>query len=194
VCVGSTYTCNNGRNRLLTSRTGKEQRAARAKSATANSRQMSDWSLGNYGLEVQEPWARLILDGKKTIETRGYALPEALWNQKIWILEAKVGERGPGCSSVDDVIHLQNNTNDIITCIGWCVFDRIFRYNTRLQFESDLDQHLVPSTCKFAFNEHKDVYGWVVSSCGYLENNNEEPWDVAIRRMRSLFLLKRGDL
>jgi hypothetical protein len=103
--------------------------------------------------------------------------------------------RGPGFSSVDDMIHLQNNKNDGIACIGWCVFDSIFRYNTRSQFESDwigiVCQHLVPSHCQFVYSEHMDVYGWVISSCGYLEDNNEEPWDVAIRRMRSSFHLQR---
>ena len=38
---------------------------------------------GRVGLEVQAPWTSLILEGRKTIETRGYALPQNLLNIPI---------------------------------------------------------------------------------------------------------------
>lgn len=41
-----------------------------------------------YALEVQAPWSRRLLDGTKTIETRGYSLPTVVMDAPVLLIES----------------------------------------------------------------------------------------------------------
>ena len=155
------------------------------------------WTMGTFGLEMQTPWARMILDGYKTIEIRSYDLPKDLIQKKIFILESKTGERGSGISAIDDMSRLDDPENFKIDCIGWCCFDCIIQYKCRSQFEADKQFHCVDQDSIFGWkdDQEKIMYGWKVGSYCYLNKDDmcKKKWTVAIRRMRSLFELQSDD-
>jgi hypothetical protein len=148
------------------------------------------WSTGTFGLEMQKPWARWILEGKKSIETRLYNFPPALIGQKIFILESQTGS---GYSTIQNITRMDDPKVYTMECIGWCIFHRITLYTDRSQFEMDHNKHCVDRDSIFGWKDHEEkiIYGWEVHSYGYL--NNEIKWNVAIRRMRSLFQLQTSE-
>ncbi len=104
-----------------------------------------------YALEVQAPFSTYILEGRKTIETRAYALPPALLHQPIYLLESQQGQ--DGVSSVGDFIPAQERASDDtsttavtpkVRIIGTVVFTSCTQYTTQAQFDADREKHLVP--------------------------------------------------
>ena len=49
-----------------------------------------------FGLEMQQPWADLVLQGKKQIETRTYKLPPSLLYKHVAISESDSGSNTSG--------------------------------------------------------------------------------------------------
>ena len=97
-----------------------------------------------YALEVQAPFSRYILEGKKSIETRAYALPPALLHKPIYLLESQQGQ--DGVSSVGDFIPAQVPTRDTpsVRIFGTVVFTACTQYTSQVQFDADREKHLVP--------------------------------------------------
>ena len=90
------------------------------------------WEEHKFGLEMQHPWSKLLLDGKKSIETRAYDLPKALIGKRIEILQSQPGE--DGVSSLGNVIDCgltSSNSSSIVKRVGWCIFDRVILYRYR---------------------------------------------------------------
>ena len=151
----------------------------------------SGWRNQIFGLEMQHPWSRLLLNGTKTIETRLYDLPKDLIGRKIFILESQPGK--DGVSSIGNVL----DSNDIernIKTVGWVKFDRVSMYRYRAKFEADEKKHLVKRDSGYGWKEDtKLIYGWVVASKGKYKDNcgkkqSKKPQIKSmIRRMRSLF-------
>lgn len=144
------------------------------------------WKSLSVGLEMQEPWAGLLLRGKKKIETRAYDLPKFLFGRKIDILQTKHGKDGisslPNVMAIDEVV-------DKVERIGWCIFDRVIIYRYKAKFEADEPKHLVKSDSAYGWkHDTKVVYGWVVAKCGtYKKGENIDGDTLLVRRMRSLF-------
>lgn len=149
------------------------------------------WNSIKIGLEMQEPWAALLTNGTKTIETRAYNIPKALVGKKIDILESKRGKEG--FSSLPNVM-VGEECNQAIKRIGWCIFDRVIVYRYKAKFDADEGKHLVKPESNYGWRDDtKVVYGWVVSKCGKYKQTKgkkrKQPKEIkcAIRRMRSLF-------
>ncbi len=148
------------------------------------------WNSINVGLEMQEPWAALLLKGTKTIETRAYDIPKALIGKKIDILESKRGK--DGFSSIPNIL-VGEECETKIKRLGWCVFDRVIMYRYKAKFEADESKHLVKPESNYGWKDDtKIVYGWVVSKCGKYKNGKKKKglpkrMKCAVRRMRSLF-------
>ena len=141
-----------------------------------------------FGLEMQQPYSAFVISGKKLIESRAYALPEALLDKKIEILQSEKGQ--DGVSSVPDrvVLHKASNDNSPLKRIGWVTFEKCIHYNTREEFEADRAKHLVDPNSGYGWNDRRPMFGWVVGSYQKYDTTNEQTYDaVAIRRMRSLF-------
>ena len=120
-----------------------------------------------FGLEMQYPWSKHLLNGSKLIETRGYDLPSSLISTennevKIDILESQQGK--DGVSSVPNVVYLTSQSP--LKRIGWTTFVQSIRYKSREQFEADADKHLVDPSSGYGWNDNRPMYGWVVGSCG----------------------------
>jgi mRNA N6-methyladenine demethylase len=146
------------------------------------------WKTNSFGLEMQEPWARYVTDGIKSIETRAYTLPPALIGQKIVILQSQQGKTG--VSALTNKLDL---TSDIVKRIGWCTFSNVIEYRDQFAFEADEKCHLVKSTDKvygWKAGVTEKIFGWVVGDYGLYEPEiHDGVRCIAVRRFRSLFQL-----
>lgn len=102
------------------------------------------------GINIQFPWSRLLLDGSKSIETRGYPLPEKFKGKELAIIETP-GREGRGSGIYKAQV------------IGIIVFSESFRYETKSQWKSDMVRHKVPPDHDlYGFDPTKPKYGWKV--------------------------------
>lgn len=144
------------------------------------------WTNLQFGLEMQQPWVDLLLDGKKSIETRAYNIPKSLIGKRIEILQSSKGD--VGVSSLGNTIRVDSH---VVKHVGWVVFDRVIRYINRELFEADSVKHQVKRDSGYGWKEETTlIYGWVVSDVGRRELClQQSPFATAERRMRSLFEL-----
>jgi len=146
------------------------------------------WQNKTFGLELQSPWARLLLDGKKTIETRSYDIPsEKLLGRKIDVLESMAGTCGK--SSIGNIVESLQEVSSVVKRIGWFKVSHVIKYESKVQFEDDERKHLVPKKSAYAWKEGTTIYGWVVSTCGYYNDKNRDSQQISrlFRRYRSIF-------
>jgi alpha-ketoglutarate-dependent dioxygenase FTO len=150
------------------------------------------WNDRMFALELQSPWAELLLEGKKTIETRSYDLPAALIGKRIDILRSLPGTAG--VSSLDNCIAIGPVASPVpVQRIGWCTFKRVIRYTNRISFQADEDSHLVTKDSGYAWKDGKTqvIFGWVVGDCGMYADRSDFAGIASLeRRMRSLFEVK----
>ena len=146
------------------------------------------WTLSKFGLELQEPWAGLLVDGKKTIETRAYALPEALLGKKVQILQSRKGCVGK--SGLGNEVDIDGTS---VAIIGWCKFSKVIKYTDQPAFEGDEQKHLVARSSGYGWKKNLTtvIYGWLVSD---FERVSTFPLRKATRRYRSLFELHHEDV
>ena len=139
----------------------------------------------SFGLEMQHPWSRHLLEGRKTIEVRNYTLPEPMIGQAIYIMETQQGTDNK--SSLCDEIHLSCEPRCQI--IGRCTFADIKEYKSKKEFETDQARHLVSPTSGYAWKEGttKILYGWIVQEV-HMDSSTKQ-FVKAVRRKRSLFQL-----
>mmetsp|Transcript_9189 Transcript_9189/g.13858 ORF Transcript_9189/g.13858 Transcript_9189/m.13858 type:complete len:667 (-) Transcript_9189:1525-3525(-) len=147
-----------------------------------------------FGLEMQQPYSKFVLNGQKSIESRAYPLPEALIDAKIEILQSEKGL--DGVSSVPDRVTLNKSRDDNSSTpsplkrIGWVTFAKCIQYTTREEFEADREKHLVDPNSGYGWNDERPIYGWVVGSYhkqDVVDVDKGSVDAVAVRRMRSLF-------
>lgn len=110
------------------------------------------------GLNVQHPWAELLISGKKTVETRTYPIPEKYCEREIYVVET-----GGDDSSVSAKV------------VGIIRFGRSFRYQSEKEFYRDSVRHLVDQNSKFAWDSEKDKWGWPVLSVTRLKTPMPAP-------------------
>ncbi len=105
-------------------------------------------------LNIQAPWAELILSRKKAIETRRYPLPEMYRDREVFIIETPGGQK-----------KIKRRV------VGIVKFETSFRYKNRQQFYQDLSKHQVGKASKFAWKpgDGAERWGWVISSVRRIE-------------------------
>lgn len=152
-------------------------------------------AFSTYALEVQAPYSTLITSGRKTIETRRYALPPCLIGQSVHILESAQG--CAGVSALGDEICLDESPAQC-AIIGCVVFSRCKIYTSMQEWEVDRNRHCVPTTTDAAIYNYSDtpgaakIYGWVVA-----EASSQTPSPLAARTLsrahRSLYRYNEPD-
>jgi hypothetical protein len=150
---------------------------------------------------MQYPWSSALLDGRKTIETRRYELPQSLLGRKVYIIETPVGKDGESGilgDNFQNCARLNDHAND--TCydewksnkgpriVGWSIFSGVKQYKSQQDFCRDEKYHLVPYNSTYGWqNDDTDVlYGWVISQHG---RDCDLFFTSGVRRYRSLFQL-----
>lgn len=105
------------------------------------------------GINIQFPISQLIIEGKKTIETRTYPIPENYINQEMALVETP-GKSGKFKSRVIAVIK----------------FGPSFQYKNKKVFYTDTPKHCVTSDSIWAWDDKKPKWGWPVKVIVILKN------------------------
>jgi hypothetical protein len=87
---------------------------------------------------VAEPWASLLVTGKKEIETAHTRLPGQYIGR--WLDVQAAGGR----------------------CLGRVWFSGYKRYNSAEEFDRDYELHLVPAGDRFHYDNRRQTFGWEV--------------------------------
>lgn len=99
------------------------------------------------GINIQSPWADLLINGIKSVEIRTYPLPVKYAGEPLLLIET------PGKS--------RKFKSRII---GEITFSHSFQYKDELEWKMDYNRHRIDSSCSlYSWNDNKPKYGWVVS-------------------------------
>lgn len=112
------------------------------------------------GINIQSPWANLLVNETKTVETRSYSLPKKYECVELALIET------PG-----------KNGNFKSRVIGTITFSHSFRYNDELEWSMDHNRHKVNADSLYGWND-KPKYGWVVSTV----KKFEQPIEITKRK------------
>jgi hypothetical protein len=99
------------------------------------------------GLNIQCPWADLLMSGSKTVETRSYHLPLKYVGVPLALIETP-GKTGKFKSRI----------------IGLITFNESFKYKSKDHWTYDYYRHMVNEKDIYGWNDFKDKYGWVVGN------------------------------
>ena len=100
------------------------------------------------GINIQAPWAYLLIDGSKSVETRSYPIPKKYEGVELALIET------PGKS--------RKFKSRII---GTITFSHSFEYKDENDWKNDFNRHKVHDTCLlYGWYDNKLKYGWVVSN------------------------------
>lgn len=113
------------------------------------------------GLNIQAPWANLLIDGLKSVETRSYHLPLKYEGVELYLVETP-GKLGKFKARV----------------IGTISFSHSFKYTTKTDWINDYNRHLVSQNDPLYSWNDKPKYGWVVCSV----EKFDEPLDISGKR------------
>jgi len=114
------------------------------------------------GLNIQAPWASLLINEQKTVETRSYPLPQKYKNVELALIETP-GKSGRFKARI----------------IGTITFSHSFLYQDKQVWACDYNRHKVAEDDEFySWSPHKFKYGWVVSNI----KKFEKPLDISQRR------------
>lgn len=97
------------------------------------------------GINIQAPWANLLIDGLKVVETRSYPIPSKYIGEPLALIETP-GKKGNFKSRI----------------IGTIIFSHSFKYPDETAWLNDYNRHLVDQSSDYKWNG-KSKYGWVVS-------------------------------
>lgn len=97
------------------------------------------------GLNVQAPWASLLINGQKSVETRSYPLPKKYEGVPLALIETPGGKKFKS------------------RIIGIITFSHSFKYPNEQAWKNDYLRHGVSSSSNMYSWDDKPKYGWVVS-------------------------------
>ena len=112
-------------------------------------------------LEVQQPMARYLADGSKTVETRRYELPSWATNVEVAVLETK---DEPGLSTLGEA-----PDQGAVLLVGFVVFESCFEYDSEKAFDGDAAKHRIDKTDDARGWDGSPMYGWVVSKAQFCD-------------------------
>lgn len=98
------------------------------------------------GINIQSPFAELLINSDKCVETRTYPLPPKYEGEELALIETP-GKLGKFKARI----------------IGTITFSHSFKYNSIQEWEADYNRHKVDTDSDFGWEDSKSKYGWVVS-------------------------------
>lgn len=111
------------------------------------------------GINIQAPWAALLISGQKSVETRSYPLPKKYEGVELALIET------PGKS--------RKFKSRII---GTITFSHSFQYKTENDWKLDYSRHKVEdSDPLYSWTNNKPKYGWVVSNVKVFDDPVDAP-------------------
>jgi hypothetical protein len=116
------------------------------------------------GINIQWPWAGLLISGKKTVETRSYPIPSKHLGKTLAIIETPGKRRISSEKKVGARI------------IGLIVFSDCFRYTSKKEWLKDYPRHQVPENDpNYGFDPLRQKWGWVVKEVSPLASPRNAP-------------------
>lgn len=110
------------------------------------------------GVNIQWPWSRLLMSGEKTIETRGYPLPEKFKHVTLAVIETP-GPHG-----------LKEANIKKARIIGTITFGGSKKYQSKNEWAADFASHRVKGDDPvFSYQAGTPKFGWIVESFTVLE-------------------------
>ena len=104
------------------------------------------------GINIQWPWSELILQGKKTIETRSYPIPKKHIGKPLAIIETP-GPKGKKEAGIEKA-----------RIVGVVIFSGDKQYQSKSSWAADKKYHLVEENDhQYFFSKLKPKWGWTVS-------------------------------
>ena len=128
------------------------------------------------GLNVQSPWAEMIVSGRKTVETRFYPLPLHYVGESLAII-ATPGRKSKQRSHI----------------VGIVIFDKSFLYADARAFYLDRHRHLItPETELFGWDSGcgKNKWGWPVIAASTYQQEMPRNFKKGILFTRRVLLLE----
>lgn len=98
-------------------------------------------------INIQQPFAGMILSGRKTVETRKYTLPGKYVGRNLFIVETP-GKSGGFRARI----------------VGIVKFGPSFRYQSREHFRGDWRKHRVAPDSYFDWTDLNPKWGWPIVS------------------------------
>jgi hypothetical protein len=115
------------------------------------------------GINVQWPWSQLLLRGEKTIETRGYPIPEKYKGVPLAMIETP-GRHGAKAGVVKAKI------------IAVVTFSGCKKYVSKEDWLDDCDDHCVrPDDPLYAYREGEAKWAWIVKSVRAVSDETSPP-------------------
>ncbi len=112
---------------------------------------MNDHLLKIPGINIQWPWSRLLLEDRKTVETRSYRIPEGKKHIPLALIETP-GPRGKSDANIQQAM-----------IVGIISFTESFLYGSQEEWLGDYGRHLVqPTDPLFGYKANQEKWGWVV--------------------------------
>jgi hypothetical protein len=105
------------------------------------------------GVNIQWPWSELIINGKKSIETRNYAIPKKYQGTEVAVIETP-GPLGKKEAAIDKA-----------RIIGTVVFGGCYQYLSKSHWLSEYYRHLVREDDPlYAYIVGKEKWAWEIES------------------------------
>lgn len=123
------------------------------------------------GINIQYPISRLILQGKKTVETRTYPIPNQFIGKKLAVIETP-GPKGAFKARVVAII----------------VFGESFKYENKRSFNKDSERHCVLPGSPWSWEKNKPKWGWPILFVKPLEKTRAAPKKKGIVYTRNISL------
>lgn len=165
------------------------------------------------GINIQRPWARLLLQGRKTIETRSYPL-KGYAEEDLWVIETRgssdavvaeleqvITQRRDGAGAVVKQLSAsaresrrrRGGDDHETRIIGIIRFGSCVRYQSMQQWRADEDAHLIPRGSAFDWlgpdepGAKNVMYGWQVSFARELAEPQPAPAEKGIIGSKAVY-------
>ena len=178
-----------------------EHARARVTEARVTTRRvMTTTDADALAIEVQPPYAAMLVDGKKTIDVRAYA-SERAWRTpcRVWVVETSGGTHGRAVlgeswTSEDGEAMFNDEGDDgagpRARVIGWIELGGTKEYRDGAAFDADAERHRVDESSAYYpdFESGGTWYGWHVVRAARVD---DAPAVVSQRRLfRSVHALR----
>ncbi|MDH4467957.1 MAG: ASCH domain-containing protein [Bacteriovoracaceae bacterium] len=122
------------------------------------------------GINIQFPISQLILEGKKTIETRTYPIPKKYLGQELLMIETP-GKAGSFKARAVAIIK----------------FSKCYKYKSKSEFYADSKKHRVNPDSPWAWKD-KSKWGWIITHIDLLDR------PIELKKEKGIVFTKEIDL
>jgi len=122
------------------------------------------------GINIQWPWSQLIAEGKKTVETRTYPIPEKFRGKPLALIET------PGPKKNLNLFPELTGRPEKARIIAIVTFEDDYLFTTEHKWRIHKKYHCVPTdNPQFKWSPNKEKWGWKVGKIKKLSSPKPAP-------------------